>query len=708
MRRHGILLCVIALTTALLSAQDYRVEVRLVELEVRVTDRSGAPIADLSRADFTLKEDGVTHDVAGVQFVPPAEPIKVRWERPDGQPSAEVEEIAPPRTPTWVYVASEAAAHDAPKVEAAIRAFLLNGLPPGFKVSLGGRAFTDDRAMLLATLGRLARNPLGSDGGPGLVDVAAPLFDDAANDRAAAQSFRRQEEGMAPLMGFTSHPERIETSGGPFAQPMITSGRVDRQLPVYGELALNQYFDLVEKLAPLPGKKAIVLMRPGLGLEIDNVGLLLDLASFAVRRRVSFYTVDSRGLEAMLPVDDRPIPLLLDRRPRRAEPDLIGQIEMAQLSRGGLESLARETGGKALIGTNRLADVFDRVSQDASGYYVLSYYPVDLTSAGRFRSLRVAVNRSGARVQQSTKGYYEMRSASLFTKQDKGVALRQAMQRSEAPLELPVAASVGQFASAEGWPVLVLSAGVPASQLQPENAAKKPNLSATAIVRVADVAGSRLPLYFERRLDAPLDLARYEEVRADRTAFLAMNDMVPLLPGEYDWRMVFRDERSGKLGSAGGRVLLKDFRGPSTASSLLLTRQVVRIGDTPGDVPGEDQPLDAGSLRFVPQPSMVFARGETVHLLYSVYNATPEDLETVKQGMQLALLRDGRPVADVEAAGAPVVDAKRGHIRFTGAIRTGSLEPGSYTVVAMLPNFATRSPKQVEQRFLLIAPAAGS
>ena len=68
-----------------------------------------------------------------------------------------------------------------------------------------------------------------------------------------------------------------------------------------------------------------------------------------------------------------------------------------------------------------------------------------------------------------------------------------------------MAASVGQFASDEGLPVLVLSAGVPASQLQPENAAKKPNLSATAIVRVADVAGSRLPLYFERRLDAPLD-----------------------------------------------------------------------------------------------------------------------------------------------------------------------------------------------------------
>ena len=105
---------------------------------------------------------------------------------------------------------------------------------------------------------------------------------------------------------------------------------------------------------------------------------------------------------------------------------------------------------------------------------------------------------------------------------------------------------------------------------------------------------------------------------------------------------------------------------------------------------------------------MVFTRGETVHLLYTVYNATPEDLQAVKQGMQLALLRNGQPVGDVEAAGEPVVDAKRAQIQFTGAIRTASLEPGTYTVVGMLPNFETRSTKQVEQRFMLIEATAGS
>ncbi len=81
MRRHGILLCVIALTTALVSAQDYRVEVRLVEIEVRVTDRQGRPLPDLSRSDFSLREDGVPHDVTTAQYLPVVSPTPARWEQ---------------------------------------------------------------------------------------------------------------------------------------------------------------------------------------------------------------------------------------------------------------------------------------------------------------------------------------------------------------------------------------------------------------------------------------------------------------------------------------------------------------------------------------------------------------------------------------------------------------------------------------------------
>lgn len=703
MRRCIALLFALTLTTAL-SAQDYRVEVRLVEIEVRVADRSGAPISDLARGEFTLKEDGVPHDVATAQYMPvPAAP-NARWEATATSPAEPVMDA--PATPTWIYVATEVGPTDARRAIEAIREFLLTQMRPGFKVSIAGRAFTDDRAKLLDTLNRLERGPLGVDGQPGLIDLARPMNDDAAEERALASTFRRQQEGTAPLPGFTARPEAAEMDGS-FARPFLTMGRADRQLPVYGDVTLNHYHDLVERLASLPGKKAVVLMRPGLRLEPDNQGLFQDLASFAVRRRVSFYTIDSRGLDAQAPVEERNIPFMIDRRRRVGEPDLIGQMQERSLMREGLDNLARETGGRSLIGTNRLSDIFQKVAEDAAGYYVVSYYPIDHRQTGRFRSVKVEVTRPGVRVQQTTRGYYETRPQSLFTKDDRGLALRRAMQMPSAPVDLPMAATVGHFASDEGLPVLVLSAGVPASALTPQKDKGGFQLATTAIVRVADADRTRLPMYFERRIDAPLDQAGLSKVRDDRTAFLAMTDLLPLLPGEYEWRIVFLDERSGKMGGADGKVSLKDFRAPSTPSTLLLTRQVARKVPSATAMP-DRQPLDVGELRFSAQPSLVFRQGELVHLLYTLYNATPEDIATAKQGMQLAVFQGGRPVTNVKAFGEPVVDEGRGAIQFTGGIDTAGLQPGLYTVVGMLPNFEARAVKQVEQRFLLIGAPDGS
>ncbi len=99
------------------------------------------------------------------------------------------------------------------------------------------------------------------------------LGDDAAEERALAATFSRQR-GWPRADARLHHraPSQVEGDGSAARSRCLTVGRADRSLPVYGDVALNQYFDLVERLAALPGKKAIVLMRPGLRLEHDNVG----------------------------------------------------------------------------------------------------------------------------------------------------------------------------------------------------------------------------------------------------------------------------------------------------------------------------------------------------------------------------------------------------------------------------------------------------
>ena len=52
-----------------------------------------------------------------------------------------------------------------------------------------------------------------------------------------------------------------------------------------------------------------------------------------------------------------------------------------------MDVIADETGGKAIYGSNSLADALDRVASHGSHFYTLTY-TTNLASDGRFRKIR--------------------------------------------------------------------------------------------------------------------------------------------------------------------------------------------------------------------------------------------------------------------------------------------------------------------------------
>jgi VWFA-related protein len=698
--RQALALVIIVGLGAFLDAQDERVEVRLVEIEARVTDREGRPVEGLQRDEFILQEDSVPHEVSTLQFVP-TQILVPESEAGRSSESAAVIDVAPAST-TWLYVATEVGPTQFVAAYESLRRFVSESLPRGFKVSIGGLPFTEDRQSLLSTVDAMRRGPYGNQRGiPPLIDTARAQHQDLEAERALAAEFRAQEEGVVPLQGFVAHPEQIERSGAQ-ARPFITESRLDRQLPLFGDVALYRYLDLIEQLAPLPGKKVVVLFRPGLRVESDNAGLMQQVASLAVRRRVSFYTVDSRGLDPLVSVEGRPVPMPYDRR-RRQAPDNVFAREMQSLSEEGLVGLARETGGKSVTGSNGLDEIFHAALRDSRGYYVLGYYPIDLSANGRYRRIRVDVKRHDVKLE-ATRGYYEPRTGNPFGGTDKTLKLRRALL-STLPRELGVATTLGVFAGGDGSPVLVLSTGAPALALADPK--RRDAIEATALVRIADASGTRLPIYFERKLTAPLDDDLRRRVAGDRSLFLSMSDMMPVAPGPYQWRVVFRDDRSGKLGGAEGTIDVPDFTAPSTPSTLLVTREVVAVKD-PASVrrePGKSDlgPLEAGGLRFIPQPSRVFRQGDTIHLLYHLYNATDADFEAAARGTPMGLLRRGVLVSGLDGFGEPFLDREHRTIRFAASFRTKSLDPGEYLVFVVLPNHEARSVQHLVAPFVLVS-----
>jgi VWFA-related protein len=680
--------------TATITAQqpEYRVEVRLVEVEARVTDAAGRQLTGLQRGDFALKENGVKHDIATVSYMTSAE-------RTLAVPAAARNADTPPfvtvaPSPTWVFIQAEADPTDVPRVRDALRRFVSAPLQPGFRVSIGGRAFTDDPQRLMEIVEQLARGPFGGNGGPGLIDPTAPQQQDAEEERAMATDMRKQEEGIVPIPGFVARPEKVEETAQ-FGRPFLTESRIDRQLPMYGEVALRRYEDLVSRLSPLPGKKVVVLLRPGLRVEADNVSALRRIASRAAMHRVSFYTMNSRGLETLIPTTDRVVPLGLDRR-RRFTIDVAGMMEQRDLAEEGLTALAVATNGRDIPATNDLGSVFQAVSRDATGYYVLGYYPVDLTASGRYRRIKVTVSRPGTRVE-ATSGYYEP-SASLASSGDKGLSLRKALLTA-LPRDLAVAANAAVFAWGDGSPALVLSAGVRANALKAGGGKAARRLEATALVRIVSEDGATLPIHFERRLSSAADGLDWDRLQHDPRALVALSDVIALAPGKHTWRVVFRDENTGRLGGAEGQVVVPDYRAGTTVSTLLMTGDVMRRVNEQAD--GDDV-LDVGPLRFAPQPTRVFRQGDTVHLLFDVYNPAAEDLAAGPQGPRVALLLNGRRIADPEAQGQAFPDALRRRIRYACAISTRGLDAGSYTVIVAPPRPDASGPRPLVQVFMLL------
>jgi hypothetical protein len=163
--------------------------------------------------------------------------------------------------------------------------------------------------------------------------------------------------------------------------------------------------------------------------------------------------------------------------------------------------------------------------------------------------------------------------------------------------------------------------------------------------------------------------------------------------------VVFRDENTGRLGGIEGQVTVPDYRTGTAASTLLMTGEVLRRADAQAD--GDDV-LDAGPLRFSAQPARVFRQGDIVHLLFDVYNPTAADLAAGSEGPRVALLFEGKPVAQAQFAGQAFPDPRGRRIRYACAIPTSGLTRGSYTVIVAPPRQDDSAPRHLVQVFMLL------
>lgn len=408
--RYPALVAALALATALSPARAQspaepeevffdHLDLTVVNVEVYVTDKDGKPVRGLGPEDFALSEDGGPVAISNFYAV---EAGKARL-------AAGIEPLE---------TAADAAATALPRVE--------NAIPGEQRLSLVVyvdnlfvRPFNRNRVLRQAR-GFLRRVMRGGD------RAMVVSFDRALHVR---QPFTVDstlvEAALLDLEEVTGYGVQAETeradvirrldnvSSSFEAEGHVESYAVARFFEV--RQTIDALEDMIELLAGLPGRKAIVYVSDGFPMTAgddlyylldqrypDQTGgelaaarhrarrLVRDMTYKANANRVTFYTLQAKGLRSQSS---------LSAASRSTGGSMIEIDSVYDSSHEApLEMMARDTGGLAALGTNNIDGALERVAEDFENYYSLGYVASHVT-AGRYHRIEVEVKRKGVSVR---------------------------------------------------------------------------------------------------------------------------------------------------------------------------------------------------------------------------------------------------------------------------------------------------------------------
>jgi VWFA-related protein len=365
-------------------------EVRVVLVDVVVTQKKGRPAPGLRREDFQVLEDGKPQ---AISF----------FEEHTGAPAKPVE--LPPTTPNTYTNASAANSSDSMNVllldwlntQPQDRKFVqtqiaeyLRRTPSGTSLAafvLSSRlqmvqGFTSNPAEVLAALDNHQKS-----GASMRASALLPGATQAAADQQIVDMMVTMQAAPAAVQAVTNEQ-------GDFAASQ-TDKRVGTTLQALQELA--------RYLSGLPGRKNVIWFSsafpinifPGRDVPRQYGAELKRTADLLADSRVSIYPVSTTGMGQGFSAD-----IQMRRGPGSAE--LNGNPAANQIS---MEALAKGTGGIAFYNTNGLSDALEHAVEVGSHYYTLTYTPTNAALDGKFRKIDVKVLHGGYKVAHRV-GYY--------------------------------------------------------------------------------------------------------------------------------------------------------------------------------------------------------------------------------------------------------------------------------------------------------------
>jgi VWFA-related protein len=658
-------------------------QVEVVRLEVVVTEKRGRARAGLTREDFHVFEDGKPQEI--VQFLSFARPqasasTPARPASPEEAAAREAAagDLLPARYVVLVIDDVHMDMDSLTRTRKALSRFLREDLRPEDQVALvttsGASAlsqeFTADRAVLQQILSRLSprgRQPAWT-GVPYITDYQAELIE--AGDPLALDA-AVQEILLAGTFQDQGSAEEIARRK---ARGVLAESVYDARL------TLEALERLCRGLSGLTGRKTLFLVSDGFLTGVSaRSGQTFDLrriADAATRAGVAIYALDTRGLVASVPATTA-------SSRTRSLPSTFGSIEAMQrqaeeATRDAMHALAADTGGFLVENANDLRGGLREFLADTETYYVLAYEPANTSRDGAFRRIEVRLPGLPGLKVRTRSGYFAPgdRRASVAGATAESEARRNEQRRSEmrtalaslAPLTaIPVRLSA-DFVSLDGRETqVVVSGNVDVAKLPFVRLQDRHQATVEAAALVYDEAGAVVTTLDTERMAVDVADADYGRLVEGG---LPYHRIVPLKAGRYQVRLAAREDATGLLGSAWGRVEVPDLApGLLTLSSLFLLKEA----GSPAAPPGPDAAPVLNSVQALPR----FGRAESLYMQLYAYHPRRDASGATDVVSQAEVLRRGVVLGaappEPMAAGAPGEP-----VSHVSRIRLQRFEPGDY------------------------------
>jgi VWFA-related protein len=643
-RCAGLILAVPALLahSHLVPAQQQAPVTRaeVVQLDVIVTDADGKPARGLAREDFAVFEDGKEQRLTNFVVVEgrrradaapapstsaPAAPAPAGTQAAAASPGRQLvividdihiadgnielvkgalrrmvaEFLGPDDYAALVTTSSPAGSQqlsqDAAQIKQSVTQLTFRQAPAP---PAAGSEMTPAQAELILRGDRSARRLAGRK----LIDQPGSVFD-VTSPRAATQA------GEAAIAGAgggaaSASAEQVEAIAEREAERQARAVLNDALR--FSAASLHAIEDVLRSLAPLPGRKLVLLVSDGFligtGTSEERTRDLRAIVDAATRSGAVVYAVDSRGLQAS--VNDAAAAGSASPAGLQTSVDR----SAAQLFRITLETISADTGGFLVTGTNAFDAGLQRVLAENDSYYLMAYEPTNKKRDGRYRRIDVKLPRHARHVVRTRRGYLaadDSKSAgpavrqAAATPEPRGIEEAEARTIIEAARRstgLPLRLAADFVNTEAGGPVAIVHAHADVAALAEADTA----IAVDFLGGVYDASGQALGPAFGRRTPVAADaLAR---ARAEGVSF---RQRLALPPGRYEVRLAARDLSRTRLGGASQWVEIPDLKaGALTLSGLFLSTATPKASG-PGATADELRDVQA-TRRFRSRDSLFF------------------------------------------------------------------------------------------------------